>query len=85
MPVPADARAGVSIAGTGTRLLALRSVSEGADAVQLSYSSAYDPAAPAVEIYQLEVRVTPSPEVLRRRAYLDIDLDQGEPDGDKRA
>lgn len=82
-PAMMDTRAGVSIAGTGTRLLALRSVSEGADAVHLSYSSVYDPAAPAVEVYQLEVRVTPGPEVLRRRAYLDIDIDAGEHDEDE--
>lgn len=80
---PADARA-VPIAGTGTRLLALRSVSEGADAVQLVYSSAYDPSAPAVENYQLEVRVTPSPEVLRRRAHLNIDLDEDQQRQDDR-
>ncbi|RBY78612.1 hypothetical protein DQ239_08735 [Blastococcus sp. TF02-09] len=70
----------VSIAGTGTRLLALRSVSEGRDAVELAYSSAYDPAAPTVETYRLEVEVVPSPDVLRRRALLSIDLDEDEQD-----
>jgi predicted secreted protein len=72
----------VSIGGTGTRLLALRSVEEGHAAFQVVYSSAYDPAAPATEIYSLEVEVKPTPAVLRRREYLDIDLDDaGEQDG----
>lgn len=83
LPTPGGPRPAVSIAGTGTRLLALRSVSEGPDAVQLVYSSAHDPAAAPVETYRLDVQVTPAPEVLRRRAYLDVDLDQAEPDGDE--
>ncbi|UXA15849.1 ImmA/IrrE family metallo-endopeptidase (plasmid) [Mycobacterium sp. SMC-8] len=66
---------GAPIGGTGTRLLALRSTDEGHSAFLIVYSSAYDPTAPAIETYRLEVDVKPTPAVLRRREYLNVDLD----------
>ena len=71
----------VAIAGTGTRLLALRSVGEGHESFQAVYSSAYDPNAPVTDTYLLNIEVKPGPAVLRRREYLAIDLDEGEQDG----
>lgn len=70
-----------AIAGTGTRLLALRSVGEGRESFQAVYSSAYDPGAPAADTYSLDVDVKPGPALLRRREYLAIDLDESHPDG----
>jgi Zn-dependent peptidase ImmA (M78 family) len=83
--LPDTVKPPVLIGGTGTRLLALRSNNEGHSAFRVVYSSAYDPKAPVIETYHLEVDVKPTPAVLRRREYLDIDLDDtGEQDGDLR-
>ncbi|WP_396911349.1 ImmA/IrrE family metallo-endopeptidase [Mycolicibacterium sp.] len=79
--VPDEPTPPATIAGTGTRLLALRSAGEGREAFQAVYSSTYDPHAPATDTYSLEVDITPGPAVLRRREYLAIDLDDGEQDG----
>ncbi|WP_100515230.1 ImmA/IrrE family metallo-endopeptidase [Mycobacteroides abscessus] len=70
-----------AIAGTGTRLLALRSAGEGPGIFQAVYSSAYDPNAAVTDIYQLDIDIAPGPAVLRRRDYLAIDLNDGDPDG----
>lgn len=65
----------VAVGGTGTRILALRSLDAGRQVFEIAYSSAYNPEAPAVETYSLDVEVKPTPAVLRRREYLSIDLD----------
>lgn len=67
----------LAVGGTGTRLLALRSAGEGRQSFQVVYSSAYDPDAPAIETYAVDVDIKASPAVLKRREYLDVDLDAG--------
>jgi Zn-dependent peptidase ImmA (M78 family) len=63
------------VAATGYRLIALRSVGEGMHTFHLSYTSAVDPRAPAVESYHLDVVVSLTPQVQRRRQLLQVDLD----------
>lgn len=72
----AGLRAGsLPVAATGYRLIALRSIGEGMRAFHLSYTSAVDPQAPTVESYHLDVVVSLTPQVQRRRQLLQVDLD----------
>jgi predicted secreted protein len=71
----------IPVAATGYRLIALRSLGEGTQAFGLSYTSAFDPQAPTVESYHVEVVVSPTPQVQRRRKLLQIDFENDTPDG----
>lgn len=76
-------RAGaIPVAATGYRLMAVKSSGEGARSFTLSYSSAFDPHAPTVEHYNLDVVVTPTPQVQHRRELLQIDIDDDSRSGD---
>jgi predicted secreted protein len=71
----------IPVAATGYRLIALRSLGEGTQAFGLSYTSAFDPQAPTVESYHVEVVVSPTPQVQRRRKLLQIDFENDAPGG----
>jgi len=70
----------IPVASTGSRLIALRSAGEGTVSFGLSYTSAFDPQAPTVESYRLDVILSPTPQVQRRRKLLQVDLDDDAPD-----
>lgn len=72
-----------TVSGTGTRLVALRSYGEGLRPFALYYTSAYEPDAPVVEEYSLQLEIGASPALLRRRRLIvesqeDPDSDEGE-------
>lgn len=66
----------VPVAGTGNRLLALRSSGEGEKDFELFYASLHDPTSPTVETYHLQVDVIPTPAVENRRLLLEVDLNE---------
>jgi hypothetical protein len=70
----------IPVAATGYRLIALGSRGEGAFPLSLSYTSAFDPQAPTVEGYHLDVVVSATPQVQRRRELLQVDFDDDAPD-----
>lgn len=70
------------VGGTGTRVIALRSVGEGVDTYRLVYSSAYDPAATAAETYQIDVTIALSPAAAQRKYHLSA-VDQADLDDDE--
>ncbi|TDW24157.1 ImmA/IrrE family metallo-endopeptidase [Kribbella kalugense] len=65
----------IPVAATGRRLIALRSDGEGMTTVELYYTSAFDPDSPVAAGYQLNVAVSPPPQVAYRRRLLAIATD----------
>lgn len=70
-----------SAAGTGTRVVALKSAGEGEQTFNLFYASPYQPDAPVAEEYELRVEVQVPPAILRRRWLLKT-TPGDDPDGD---
>ena len=68
----------IPAAATGERLVALRSIGEGAIGLDLIYTLPFDPGAPTAAAFHLEVRVTPTPQEQHRRAILQSALAQPE-------
>lgn len=66
----------IPVAATGERLIALRSTGEGSVSLDLTYTSAVDPRAPAAATFQLIVHVTPTPLEQHRRLLLEWALSQ---------
>lgn len=66
----------IPVAATGYRFIALGSSGEGTHTFRLSYTSAVDPRAQAIETYHVDVAVSPTPQVQRRRQIMQIDLDE---------
>jgi hypothetical protein len=75
----------IPAAATGERLVALRSSGEGSLGLDLSYTSALDPSAPAAATFHLQVHVTPTPQEQHRRKFLEWALAHGDARGDAQA
>lgn len=74
-PASAEAPSGLSpsaipAAATGERLVALQSTGSGSLGLDLTYTSAVDPRAPAAATFHLEVWVSSTPQVQHRRMLL---------------
>lgn len=68
---PVLAASTIPAAATGERLVALRSAGVGSLSLELAYTSATDPHAPAALTFHLNVHVGPTPELRRRRQLLE--------------
>lgn len=66
----------IPVAATGYRFIALGSSGEGMHTFRLSYTSAVDPRARTIETYSIDVVVSPTPQVQRRRQIMQINLDE---------
>lgn len=71
---------GPPIGGTGTRILSVRAVDEGAHTLRLVLVPPHDPDAEPVIELAITATADPSPVVLHRRRILDVDLDERLPD-----
>lgn len=72
------ATATIPAAATGERLVALSSTGEGSLGLDLTYTSDWDPRAPAAATFHLEVHVTPTPQKQHRRMLLEWALAHGD-------